>query len=99
VRPLTTDGESPTVTEATIGLQIDETLDVHREFFAQLAFNAELTLDHIADPSELGVGQVVRRRSGVDVRLLTNETSGVVSDTVDGREGDLGSLSAGKINT
>ena len=63
VRALAADRQALAVTQAAIAAQIHQPLDVHRHFAAQIAFDEIVAVDRFADLDDLGVGQIVTRRS------------------------------------
>ena len=54
---------------AAVGAQIDEPLDVHRDFLAEFAFHPVLTLNHFTDTSDLVLREVLRAGTPIDLRL------------------------------
>ncbi len=59
VGALTANREVPAMTQAAVTTEIHETLDVHLNFAAQVAFDGEVGVDVLADGEDFCVGQLV----------------------------------------
>src|ERR1700735_147649 len=59
VRALAADGQGAPVGAATIGLNVNQPLDVHRDVFAQITFDLAFVLNHLADAVYLVFAQIL----------------------------------------
>jgi hypothetical protein len=59
VRALAADRKALAVPEAAIGSEIHQTLDVHRDFAAQIALDAVIGVDRLTDLENLLVGEIL----------------------------------------
>src|SRR3954453_12781650 len=58
MRALAADRQRAAVTQAAVGAEVHEPLDVHRDFAAQVAFNLVIAVDGLADLQHFRVGQL-----------------------------------------
>ncbi len=58
VRALTAHREAPAMTDAAITADVHQPLDVHRDFGAERALGLDRALDHLAEATDVGIGQV-----------------------------------------
>src|SRR5690349_2513434 len=70
VRALTANRQAAAVTQATIGAEVHQALDVHGHFTAKVTFHDVVAVDGFADSQNLGVGQLIHAALGRDVDLL-----------------------------
>jgi hypothetical protein len=54
------------VPQTTVGTDIHQALDIHRQFTAQIALNSILLLDCLAQPRNLVFRQILYARIGVN---------------------------------
>jgi hypothetical protein len=59
VRALTANRQAATMTQAAVAAQVHQTLDVHRGFATQIAFNLIIAVDGFADLQDFSVGQLI----------------------------------------
>jgi hypothetical protein len=87
------------VAKATVGTDIDEPLDVHRDLFSEVTLNLVIILDHITDRSDFGL----RKIAGLDVTChigsVTDVTSSLSANAKDIRERNVHALVAREIYT
>src|SRR5262245_5890680 len=74
-------------------------LDVHRDFLAQVAFDAALLLDDPADLAHVVFGQILDAYVGADPGVLQDPVRADAADAVDVGQTDLHALGAGQINS
>src|SRR6266567_2342394 len=91
---LAADRKIAAVAESAIGADFDETLDVHRNFLAQVALYQPLGLNDGTDAVDLFFAQVLHLLHGLDLRLVTNTPGARMSDAVDIRQRDINMLLA-----
>ncbi len=84
--------------ESAIGADFDETLDVHRNFLAQIAFHQALGLDDGADAVDLFFAEVLHLLHGLDLCFVEDASGARVPDAVDVGQRDVDVLLARKID-
>src|SRR5438270_8364003 len=84
--------------ESAIGADFDETLDVHRNFLAQIAFHQPFLLDDSADPVDFFLAQVLNLLHGLDLRLIEDAARARLPNSVDVGQRDINVLLAGQIH-
>src|SRR3954468_23177540 len=95
---LTTNWETPAVTNPAVAADVHESLDVHRDLGAQGALDTKVFLDRLAKPIHVGIVQVANSLLGIDVGRLQNAARGGASDSEDVREADFDLLLAWQIH-
>src|SRR5579859_7147053 len=98
MRALSANRQVAPMTESAIGADFDETLDVHRNFLAQIAFHQSLGLNDRTDAVDLFFAQVLHLLHGLDLRLIEDLAGAWMSDAVDVRQRDVDVLLARKID-
>src|SRR5688500_4547558 len=98
MRSLAADGKSPAVSDPTVGADVHEPLDVHRDFGAQRALDAEIALDELAQPVRVGVVQVAHALGRINAGLGENLPRGLATDAIDVGKADLELLLAWQIH-
>ena len=83
---------------AAIGPDLDEPLDVHRNVLAQIALDAALAFDDLADAVDLIFVEVLHFLHGVNLGGLDDARGARMSDTVDVGQRDVHMFLAGKIH-
>ena len=78
--------------ETAISAHFDETLDVHRDFFAQIAFHGAFIFDQGTNLVDLVLGQVGDLLFGIDASSVQQREGPGTPDSVDIREADRGPL-------
>src|SRR5579872_6985734 len=68
MRTLSANRQAAAMAEATIGAHFDETLDVHRNFLAQIAFDCALVFNQGSDLVHLVLGQIRNLLFGTHAR-------------------------------
>src|SRR5271170_754757 len=68
MRPLTAGRQITAVAQSAIRLNINQPLDVHRDIFAQVAFDLAFFLDDLTDTVDLVLAQVLDLLEGIDLR-------------------------------
>src|SRR5207248_821505 len=84
--------------ESAIGADFDETLDIHRNFLAQIAFHQSLGLNDRTDAVDLFFAQVLHLLHRLNLRFIANAPRARMSDAVDVRQRDVDMLLARKID-
>jgi len=85
------------MTQTAVAAQIHQTLDVHRIFAAQVAFNLVVAVDGFADLQNFCVGQLIDAAIKRDTDLLDDFGSKLVADTVDVGQRDHNALVCGNV--
>src|SRR5689334_17864171 len=98
VGALAAHGQSATMTDATIRADVHQSLDVHRHFGAQRAFDLVIALDHLTQAVHVGVGEIANAKRRIDACLLDDVACVATTNTVDVRQADLDLLLAGEID-
>ena len=60
--------------QAAIGAHLDVTLDVHRDFLAQVAFDRAFVFENLTDVVDFVFGQVANLLVGIDARPVAAAT-------------------------
>src|SRR3954447_18194862 len=79
---LAVDGEAACVPDATVALDFDQSLDVHADCAAQIAFYRILFVHGLANAVDLFLGQVVDASVGVDIGLRNDLLCAGRPDTI-----------------
>src|SRR3954471_7904418 len=66
VRALSTDRQAATVTKSTVRSDFDQPLDMHRDVFAEIAFDSAFALDDLADAIDFIFTEVLNLLGGLD---------------------------------
>jgi hypothetical protein len=74
VRPLPAHRKTTPMTQPAIGADVHQTLDVHLNALAQVAFNLALSFDDCANAAEIIFGQISHARIDVHVRFMQNRS-------------------------
>src|SRR5918999_4391386 len=82
---------------AAVALQIDQALDRHLHLAAQIAFDRQL-LHVLAQPVELGVGQVLDLARALHAGCAADRLRARAADAIDRSECDLGVLVVGDVD-
>src|SRR5690348_2895226 len=98
VRPLTTNGQTAPMTDAAIRSDVHQSLDVHRDFGAERAFDLVLTLDDAANLVHVGIREIANAQRRIDARLLNDVRRRMATNSVDVRQSDLDLLVAWEID-
>src|SRR5690348_7725825 len=98
MRPLAADRQAAAVTVSAIGTNLDQTLDVHRDVLAQVAFNVAFRLDHLADAVDFVFAEILHLLVAFDVRGAENTGRAWMADAVDVGQRDLRVLIARKVH-
>src|SRR5579871_2465245 len=86
------------MTESTVGADFDETLDVHRNFLAQIALDQSLGLDDRTDAVDLFFAEVLNLLHRLDLGFVENARGARMPDAVNVGQRDVDVLLAGKIH-
>src|SRR5262249_24982647 len=79
----------PPVARAAVAADVHQPLDVDRDVAAQVALDLDVVGDHLADPDDLLLGEVLDPGVGPDVGLFEDEVRLGPADPVDVRQPDL----------
>ncbi len=71
------------VAQAAIAAEIHQPLDVHRHLAAQIALDLVVAVDHLADPDDLVIGQLVDPALGGNAHLGADLAGLGAADAVD----------------
>src|SRR5207249_3755293 len=96
---LAADGQVAAVTHPAVRADLDEPLDVEGDLTAEVAFDLVATVDQLAQPVDLLLGQVAHPRVRVDVGLGEDLLGGRQADPEDVGQGDLDPLLARDVDT
>src|SRR4051812_26547201 len=86
------------MTRAAIRAEVDEALDRELDVAAEIAFDAVVLLDRIADLANVGLVEVVALLVGRDVGATEHHIRRVTAETVDVGECDLDPLVAREVD-
>jgi len=90
---LTSNGKTSAVADATIALDLSQTLEVTLLLSAQVALNHDIVaLDDVNDLRELLVGELTSTNVRINSSLNEDFTCGAIPDPINIREGSLNSL-------
>src|ERR1700757_2238608 len=95
---LAADRQVAAVAESAIGADFDETLDVHRNFLAQIALHQPFSLNDRTDAVNFFFAQVLHLLHRVDLGVIAEATGARMTDAVDVRQRDVDVLLARKID-
>src|SRR5579862_5693602 len=95
---LASDRQVAAMAESAIGADFDETLDVHRNFLAQIAFHQAFGLNDCADAVDLFFAEVLNLLHRLDLRFVENSSGAGMPDAVDVGQRDVDVFLAGKIH-
>src|SRR5262245_29430844 len=98
LRPLAAHRQAAAVPRSAIRADFHQPLDVHRDFLAEVAFDAPLLLDDAADFPDVLFRQVLDADVGAHPGVLEDAVGTDPADAVDVRESDLDALGARKID-
>src|SRR3954470_15726601 len=96
---LPVDGQTFAMTEAAVGTEVHQTLDVLLHLAARVAFDFDRAVDRVANVLHVRFAQLVDLAVFRHLRQLTQLASGRVADAVNVREGVDDGLTAGEIDT
>src|SRR3954447_14091303 len=99
VGPLSPHRQAAAVAESAIRPHLDVTLDVHRDFFAKVAFDGALLFQDLTDLVDFVLAQIADFLVEIDTRPVQQRLRPGPADAVNIREPDLGSLRGGQIHT
>src|SRR5207245_4616916 len=85
--------------QAPIAADVDEPLDVHLHVLTQVALDLPLLLDHVADPADLVLGQILDLHLFLYSRLAQNAVASGPADSEDVDQGDLDPLVLRQVDT
>src|SRR5688572_13997830 len=98
VRPLATHREATAMPDATVRADVHQSLDVHRDFRAKRALDAVLLLDHLPQPADVGVREILDPLLAGDSRLGENVDRVLTANAVDVRQANFDLLVTRKID-
>src|SRR5215204_539708 len=75
-----------TMAQTPVATDVHQTLDVHRDFPAQIALDPHLLVDNLTNAVDLVVGQVPYSSIWVDIRALEKPLAGVQPNSEDVRQ-------------
>ncbi len=88
VGALSTNRERAAVTEATVGLNFNEALDVQRDILTEIAFDLALGFNNLTDPVQRVLIERAKLRERIDIRLRKDLGGARVADSEDVGETD-----------
>src|SRR4051812_42631888 len=86
------------MTHAAIASDFHQSLDVHRDLLAEIAFHAPLLFDHAADLAHVVFGQILDAKVAADAGFLKDQVRADPPDAEDVSETDFNPLGARKID-
>src|SRR5687768_14517647 len=98
VRALATHRQSAAVPDAAIRSDIHQSLDVHRDFRAQRAFDAIILFDRLTQTVHVRIGEIANPERAADASLLEDLTRGRPPHAKDVCQPDLDLLVAREID-
>src|SRR5262249_3334314 len=96
---LATHRHATAMPQAAIAVDVDQALDVHRHFTAEIGLDDHFLLDDVPPPWYLFVRELIHARIRVDARTRENIPGRRRPDAIDIRERDFHSLLARDIHT
>jgi hypothetical protein len=87
------------VAETTIGADVDKPLDVHRDLLAEVTFNLNVVLDHVADRSDFSLREITGLNVTSHVGCVTDLACGLPTNSENISECDVYTLVAREIYT
>jgi hypothetical protein len=79
--------QTTSMTDATVATEVHQTLDIHRNFAAQIAFNFEL-IDGCTKLRHFGLSQILDRGRRIDAGRHANLLRARIANSVDRRQRD-----------
>src|SRR5437868_7631114 len=98
VRALSTDRQIAAMAISAIGTDFDETLDVHRNVLAQIAFHHAFRFNDLADAVDLVFIEILHLLSRVNFGFRQNARRSRVADAVNISQRDIHALLTRKID-
>ena len=92
-------GQATTMTDTAVAADLGQTLDVERDFTAEVTLDGVLFIDHLTQRGLLIFGEVLDADVGIHVGQLQNVLCALSADAVDISQTDLDSLITGQVNT
>jgi hypothetical protein len=86
------------VTQTTVRLNVNQPLDVHRDVFAQIAFDLAFSLNYLADTVYLVLTQILDFLERIHLGRYQDALGARVTDTENVGQRDSCLLVAGQIN-
>ena len=83
---------------ATIGADVHQALDVHRDFGAQGAFDFVIALNHLTELVDVRVSEVANTQRRIDASFTQDVDGVTTADAVDVRKADLDLLLSWEID-
>jgi hypothetical protein len=83
------------VADTAVAVDVNQPLNIHRDFTAKIALDDHLLLDNVAQPRHFIVRQLIDTRVGVNTGARENFLTGRQADTIQIRERDFDALLAG----
>src|SRR6185503_4351105 len=96
--PLPAHRQRAAVAQPAVAADFHQPLDVHRDLLAEIALDAALVLDHLADLADVVLGEILDPEVGADPGVLEDRVRPHPADAVDVGEPDLDALGAREIN-
>src|SRR5690242_12389776 len=98
MRSLPADRQTLAMAQAPVTSEVHQTLDVHRDFAAQVALHHVVTIDHFTNLEHLGIGELRDPPLGRKVHLIHNVMGDLGPNAMDILERDHNALIRGKID-
>jgi hypothetical protein len=98
VGALSANGQAALVTQATVGAQVNQALDVHGDFLAQLTFDGVLTLDDVTETGNLDLGEILNPNLGFNLCASEDKTGSVPSNPENVGQRNINALVAWKVH-
>src|SRR6185437_10678967 len=87
------------MTVSTIGTDFDQSLDVHRNIFAEIAFDVAFVLDDLTDTVHFVFAKILNLLVAIDIGARQNSLRARIPDAVNVSQRNHRVLVARKINT
>ena len=85
--------------ESSVATDVHQSLDVHRDFPAQVALDSHLFVHNLTNAVDLIVGQITDSRIWIYIRALEKLLAGMQPDSEDVRQRCLDTLFTGEVNS
>src|SRR6185295_753298 len=98
VRALAAHRQAAAMPRTAVAAEVHEALDAELDIAAQVALDAEVRLDRVADPADVILVEVIAPLVGRDAGLFEHGVRPVAAEPVDVRECDLDALVAREVD-
>jgi hypothetical protein len=85
--------------EPSIAADVHEPLDIHGDLLAEIPLDSTLLVDHLTDPADLLLVQILHPNFGPDTGFFQDELGARMTDPIDMGESDVDALATRQIDT